>query len=644
MLWLGVVLLLLELAHVNCELELSCAERGYTLCDDVCCGRNSSSGEAACCLEANATCCNKPSLAEQSNRFFCCPPSRPVCDFEAATCRVNKSLKPADPGRKPLDIFRALTKKPRFEYRGRGVQGSSSILNIHLKRNIGSHGYLYSRKLMPCSQFQLEELHNIQQVILKHSSRSLNAVYQLSSDNRRLLHDDTAGYEEVWRQDIEVINRTDFLQSVLRDGQCYEVVMSYIHHLWHDDQKLVLDKVEALPLLPDNQYQLHPFDDQSSSADVVYVQGRYIQQVGCGACHVDKSSELDYNATHCYVEKASQCMQLGRLHCTLPSAPGNLECCPGLICAEVFIPASEVSFAMNSTRCVVDEQLTDAFDEYERSGTVGHFLTRSTRESSNHSAVQKTRELSRLPALPASWWANGTYFNLTSSYPDQPAGQVRILYQEVGVENYSSIRVDFQPVCPFKQLWKKGIDANYGPCSVIYRNNTVTYAYHGQHSCVYCEEDAVPPWHRDFLCAGGSECSSKYISLLAKNKTILTDFCQFEWWWTTFLVLRNYRNWYFHPNTSIPVRIAEDLDTGYTDIDYFQPVAFPGIDDSEIMSGIDQYNVSHVAGLHGTSPCPGPDERLSTKTGDVPECIFVQAIPLRRTWPQREWPESDNGL
>ena len=627
---MGLTLLLLALSGAS---EPTCSERGYTLCNDVCCGRNSTTGEAACCLEASAVCCNKPSLAEQGNRFFCCPQTLPICDFDAGTCRASEAtLLDGNQEEEQLhDIYRAMTRKPREEYRGRSTADSSLVLNAHLERNVMRHGYLADRKLRSCTDFSLRKLHELQRRLMQLRSPLFNEHYAAVHDNRYIVYAMADELEAVWHEDLQMVSDHPHLEAVLRNSQCYEVVMSYVHHLQHTQQKAFLANVPAMPFLPVNDHVPDLNLSTGSNSVLEHVRQRVIQQVGCGACHISNRSVLSINATHCPATEATLCMELGRLHCTNSTGDNMAQCCAGLICQNVYIPASEMAFSMSTTRCAVDPELKEVLESRRNVSILN-------RNPENVAGMRERVRATLPPVLPSSWRANGTYYNITGPYPQKPAGYVNFLYQEFGIGNQSSMRVDFGPVCPFKQLWKTGLSSNYVPCSVIYRNNTVSYVYHGIRSCIYCSEDAISPWHRDFICRAGSDLSSNISIAVSGNRTISVDLWRFEWWTTVFLVLRNYRNWYFQTGTNIPVRVSEDLDTGYTDFDYFQPVPSPGVSDSEIMAGVPDVNVSYIAGLHATRPCPGEDERNFVKPGDVPECTFVQAIPPRRTWPQRDWP------
>jgi len=195
--------------------------------------------------------------------------------------------------------------------------------------------------------------------------------------------------------------------------------------------------------------------------------------------------------------------------------------------------------------------------------------------------------------------------------------------------------VDFGPVCPFYQLNKKGVEANVdGPCTVLYRNNTVTYAYQ-KHAvrCTYCKEDGTSPWSKDNFCPA---------SVLTPNATILhngtatltTDLWTYEWYQNSFITLRNYRNWYMKPGTNIPLRVAEDLGTGFTDFTSYEEVPFPGVPDSELMAGMEDMEEYHIHGIRGEQKgCRGRDQRCDGIPVEEWECTSEAGVNTRKSWP-----------
>ena len=225
---------------------------------------------------------------------------------------------------------------------------------------------------------------------------------------------------------------------------------------------------------------------------------------------------------------------------------------------------------------------------------------------------------------------NGTYFNETADYPTEPAGTVNMKFNQYGIEDMTTIRVDFAPVCPFLQLHRLGLDANYGPCSIIFRNDTVSYAYHDEGvRCTYCKEDGTDPWNKDNMCPASVLMPNLTINF-NNTKNVTVDLWSFEWFQSNFLILAQSRNWYFAPGSNIPLRVAEDLDTGYSDFYSFEEVASPGVSDEEMMDGIlgREY---HVNGRHGRKMgCPGNDQSKALKPGELPECTTVVGNNVRK--------------
>ena len=101
----------------------------------------------------------------------------------------------------------------------------------------------------------------------------------------------------------------------------------------------------------------------------------------------------------------------------------------------------------------------------------------------------------------------------------------------------ATIQVDFAEVCPFFQLHKRGLDANYGPCSVLFRNNMVSYAYaKGCVRCTYCSDAGVAPWNKDNMCPGS--VVTPYVTINFNNMENMTaDLWRYEWFMDNFLIL-----------------------------------------------------------------------------------------------------------
>ena len=585
-----------------------CERHGYTTCPDVCCGRNTTTGQAVCCLEADAICCNRPSLAEKGTRFFCCPQYLPKCDFDAGTCRPSTwqgESKYDDTFR--LDFYRAQTKRPRSSYRGRNFKHTSFVLNKHLERSLGVVA------VKPCEDFKLEELHELQTLIYKHRQNEFDHVYRKTSDNRQLNGNSLAEFETKWREELDRVHRYPALESVVRDGRCHEAVMWFIHHIPTSKREIVLSQV-ALPLLPHKRH----FERDGETMErldvpqsvLAGVRSVYFTQIGCGLCHtVPKPSSLGPNVTQCPEKSAARCMVQYRMKCNDSSEFADHHCCPGLECRQWYVPASEANFARNTTRCEPAQKTSKKLEVQKDSHTHHQAATHEEQSTLDNARIP--------PVLAKAWSADGLYRNITDDNETTMYGTSKMMIYEDGIENATSIRVDFAPVCPFKQLWATGLESNYGPCSVIYRNNTVTYTYPQQKvACTYCEEDAIPPWHRDFLCSSSSTLREEVIERL-DGTSIKADLWEIEWWSSVFLYLPNYRNWYFRPGTNVPLRVSEDLEFGYTDF-FNYTVHEHGIPDDMFTEPMEGLALYHINGLHGTSPnLSREDARFSGSTGQA---------------------------
>lgn len=616
----------------------SCKQRGYTLCSDV---RFKESVEAACCLEANAVCCMDSSLSSgMAQRFFCCPSALPVCDYGKLglpTCRaVNHTAARVSDTEEKQALRRARKRVPDRAYQGTNLVHASAVLNRHLRASVERHGHDADVRLKACAGTTLPELHRLQRAMFAMIVPSLDAVYQQQHDNRRLQKRTLAEHEGAWAAELVLARQSPALGAILRDGRCHEAVMWWAHHLGLSQQKALLEtglQTEArsplsLPLLPEVRHfgtgaAAAAADLDEVDPDVVSaVRKVYTNSVGCGACHVKSLPSQVRNGTVCPPSVHNGCMGQLRLHCISSSSSNSnsskqRQCCAGLVCQPVFIPASDTSFSINTTICAAsgdDLEPGDGTTVFAGSGA-------------------PAAEPRTAPIMPTSWRANGTYFNHTADDPTAPAGSVRFLFNQNGAGGFAAVRVDFSPVCPFKQLYKRGLESNYGPCSVILRNGTTTYAYHDQRvMCNYCDEDGIGPWNKDFMCAGSNLVPNVTISFNG-TKSMTVDMWRYEWF-STFLAFRNIRNWYFLPGSNIPVRVAEDFDTGHTDFTNVETFPPPGIPDDAFLAGTADETEFFINGLHGNKEgCPGPDQRKPLKRDDIPECVIVAGGYPRKAWP-----------
>jgi hypothetical protein len=469
-------------------------------------------------------------------------------------------------------------------------------------------------------------LHSLQRKMFPLRLSILDEVYQPRHENRRLRKSTLTEFEAVWAAELALAKGWPGVETILRDGRCHEVVMWWAHHLGPDEQKELLTSGAVLPLLPVVEHfrDASDHDTLAEARELSEVDSHVIQtvrsayeiEVGCGACHIGNITRPVANGTTCPADRRDPCMGEFRLHCNATQL--GRQCCNGSVCKEMYLPASDVAVSSYSTRCVAS---TAADDE-------------STLRSINANISPEAVSDRPLPPIfSSSFRTNGTYFNLTADYPTEPAGTVTMLFNQYGLGGMATIRVDFAPVCPFFQLHRHGLDANYGPCSVLFRNDTVSYAYHEAGvRCTYCKEDGTDPWNKDVLCPGNVLTRNVTINF-NNTKNMTADLWEYEWFQDNYLILRQSRNWYFAPGSNIPLRVAEDLDTGHTDWYSFEEVASPGISDGEMMDGITGKEY-YVNGRHGRKTgCPGPDQSKALKPGELPECTTVAGVNLRSSWP-----------
>jgi len=644
MLVLCLLLVFSMLPAASGRIDRTCAERGYTTCPAI---YPTVRNEPVCCLQANATCCNRPrnqSLAAVQ-QFFCCPPSLPVCDFDIheLTCRPANYVfteKKAPPAWSVLE--RARQKIPRSKYRGRNKAHSTEVLNHWLRTGIQRHGLEPQQKLTPCEAQTLSELHTLQRKMFPMRLPILDEVYQPRHENRRLRKSNLTEFEAVWAAELTLAKEWPGVENTLRDGRCHEVIMWWAHHLGPDEQKELLISGAVLPLLPEMEHFSDGSDDDAvaearefslvDSHVMQTVRSSYKINVGCGACHITKKSQDAVNGTTCPAGLHDPCMGLNRLSCH-PTDAGK-QCCAGSVCKERYFPASDIYPGKFDYMCVNPNVSLETASDRSVHPALREYALRN--ESATPTSRSTAPPLLRAPILPSSFRANGTYFNESADHPTEPAGTSTLRFNQYGIGDLPTIRVDFAPSCPFFQLLRPGLEANYGPCTVLYRNNTVSYVYHDQFvKCTYCKEDGTAPWHQDNMCTA-SVLSPNLTIQFNNTKNMTVDMWRFDWFQNNFLVLAQLRDWYFTRGSNIPLRVAEDLNTGHTDWYEFEEVASPGISDYEFMEeGVGaRGHEYHIQGTNGKAKgCPGIDQHQGLKPGETPMCIVVAGINVRKVWP-----------
>lgn len=169
------------------------------------------------------------------------------------------------------DLQRASSKPSNLK--GEDFQHAMQLLNSRLQQQPDTN-------TKECSQFSLEELHEVQLLLLQARSPALQRVYQDNHDTRALRIGLDQLDEEYVRLQAMTESRPEFFSKV-RDGLCHETVMLYVHHLSEGARDEVKHLV-TLPLMPAAQHTASASDD----AVATQVHSAYNTQVSCAVCHV----------------------------------------------------------------------------------------------------------------------------------------------------------------------------------------------------------------------------------------------------------------------------------------------------------------------------------------------------------------------
>lgn len=143
------------------------------------------------------------------------------------------------------DLRRAVTRKPRAEYRGHSQEHMSRSLNGHLARSEG-------RLARACGNWTAPELQGFMALVLPRRSPELDHVYQKGGD-RRSLQRSAEEYREHWRRANRVVGRSPHLHKALRDSHCRQAVMWWTHHLSEGAREHLRKELAAVPLLPEEE-------------------------------------------------------------------------------------------------------------------------------------------------------------------------------------------------------------------------------------------------------------------------------------------------------------------------------------------------------------------------------------------------------
>jgi hypothetical protein len=204
------------------------------------------------------------------------PCSRPpfpgiTCDREDAA--INRDADEAY-------VNRAAEKVPRSNFMGEDFEDMAEKLNIHLDNLLADTvGHA------DCSEFSIQELNDVMRIVNSARDSSLNSIYNLEMDPRRVIHKDHQALEARFMTEEEQLIEAPELEHMVRDGKCHEVVMWFIHHLSLESQREVAELV-AMPYLPRVRHPVLASHDTDSHKAI---DAQYQDEISCADCHLQSA-------------------------------------------------------------------------------------------------------------------------------------------------------------------------------------------------------------------------------------------------------------------------------------------------------------------------------------------------------------------
>jgi hypothetical protein len=181
------------------------------------------------------------------------------------------------------DLTRAQQKRPGDEASGPSFGEAMAKLNKLLRKETG----LVTE---PCSNFSLEELHEVQRELFAARSPTLQALYE--GDRRSLRYANHSEMSESHAAARSWVREQPGLLNKLRDGLCHELVMMYVHHLSASARSLLKKAGNfVLPLLPEDGLHSAPpagvvGEKGMSGAVEAAAHKDYTAKTSCAICHV----------------------------------------------------------------------------------------------------------------------------------------------------------------------------------------------------------------------------------------------------------------------------------------------------------------------------------------------------------------------
>ncbi|CAE8650957.1 unnamed protein product [Polarella glacialis] len=184
------------------------------------------------------------------------------------------------------DLIRARQRVPRDGWMGSSFASMSARLTAKLRE--GGH------PVQDCTSWSIEDLKQLMRRIFSESENEILAVYDGTTDRRRLRFSSLALLEEHWEALANASVGAGLFFSVHRDGLCHEAVMWWVHHLSTQAQMRLAADGLKVPSLPRANHLANV--SPSTARHGVYQE--YAQQVSCQQCHTGKIAEPAWqNAT-----------------------------------------------------------------------------------------------------------------------------------------------------------------------------------------------------------------------------------------------------------------------------------------------------------------------------------------------------------
>lgn len=185
------------------------------------------------------------------------------------------------------DRLRAVNKFPGVEFKGHGVGHMAHTLNTHLQRMATSDKV----NLRRCEDMDHSELHALQLQIVRAAHPDFQKIYQQVGDNRRFRFCGEAALAAEYAEQARMVEHEPLLGPVLRDSQCRETVMWWVHHLRNEEKQTLNTPLFVLPTLPTEELRPVPAVMQASPEAAKAIYQAYDESLSCASCHTNGPSK-----------------------------------------------------------------------------------------------------------------------------------------------------------------------------------------------------------------------------------------------------------------------------------------------------------------------------------------------------------------